>query len=433
MSEDIIARLLNGSLYDPDGDGTLRVATRSVVIAPSLWGGEADVVAPLQLGHHLAVVSDSTTHTVLGARVERALASLGRVTSVILPGRPHPDADVVENIRHESAAADALVAVGSGTINDLCKYASACDGKPYVVFATAPSMNGYTSLSAAITVHGHKKSLKAQAPQGVYLDLAVLAAAPARMIRSGLGDSLCRPTAQADWLLGHLLFDQPYRTTPFVLLAADESQLFAAAEALMAGDLAAMECLVRTLLLSGFGTAICGSSQPASQGEHLISHYADMFGDRSWPEPFHGEQIGVTTLTMARLQERLLAGPAPTLHPDANDDAVFIARYGEDLGRSCWAEYAQKRLDAERARTVNQLIEQSWDRIVQGIAQVTRPSAFLATVLRRAGAPTVPEDLGWPRHFYRQAVGHAREIRNRYTVLDLAADSGRLEPIDDLV
>ena len=50
-----------------------------------------------------------------------------------------------------TAGADAVIAIGSGTINDLCKYASAADRKPYAVFATAPSMNGYTSLNAAIT------------------------------------------------------------------------------------------------------------------------------------------------------------------------------------------------------------------------------------------------------------------------------------------
>ncbi len=98
-----------------------------------------------------------------------------------------------------------MIAVGSGTINDVCKYGSAQDKKPYAVFATAPSMNGYTSVNAAITVHGHKMSLAAQAPVGAFFDLGVLAAAPARMIRSGLGDSLCRTTAQADWLLSHLL------------------------------------------------------------------------------------------------------------------------------------------------------------------------------------------------------------------------------------
>ena len=186
-------------------------------------------------------------------------------------------------------------------------------------------MNGYTSLNAAITVNGLKKSLVGPGPARRLPRLSILAAAPARMIRSGLGDSLCRPTAQADWLLSHLLFDRPYRTMPFVLLAADEAQLFGEPEALMAGDLAAMTCLVRTLLLSGFGTAICGNSQPASQGEHLISHFADMFGDHSWPDSFHGEQIGVTTLTMARLQERLLAGPPPELQASAADEAAFVA------------------------------------------------------------------------------------------------------------
>ncbi|MGH6934463.1 MAG: iron-containing alcohol dehydrogenase [Dongiaceae bacterium] len=432
MSETLIADLIAGRVPDPDGGGLLHVATRAVTIASTLRGGEAELVAPLGLGRHLAVVSDSTTHELLGARVERALASLGRVTSIVLPGRPHPDAANVEKIRVESMSADALVAVGSGTINDLCKYSSALDRKSYVVFATAPSMNGYTSLNAAITVDGHKRSLAAQAPLAVYMDLGILAAAPPRMIRSGLGDSLCRPTAQADWLLSHLLFDRPYRDMPFVLLAADEEQLFAEPEALMAGDLAAMTCLVRTILLSGFGTAICGHSQAASQGEHLISHYADMFGDHSWPDSFHGEQIGVTTLTMARLQERVLDGPPPRLVATTADEDAFIARYGEELGRSCWVEFAQKRLDPARAQAASERVAASWNGIRQRIQNVTRPARFLADVLRRAGAPTGPEDLGWPRQFYQRAVRQARDIRNRYTFLDLAADSARLEPVDEL-
>jgi len=433
VSDDQINGLLAGTLPDPDGGAPLSVATRSIVIAPSLDGREAEVVAPLQLGRHYAVVSDSITHAILGHRVERALASLGQVTNIVLPGRPHSDDDTVERIRAASTAADALVAVGSGTINDLCKFASARDRKTYVVFATAPSMNGYTSVNAAITVRGLKKSLAAQAPLGAFFDLSVLAAAPPRMIRAGLGDSLCRPTAQADWLLSHLLFDRPYRTMPFVLLAGDEEQLLRESAALMAGDLGAMTVLVRTLLLSGFGTAICGNSLPASQGEHLISHFADMFGDPAWPESFHGEQIGVTTLTLARLQERLLDGPPPVLRADDSDEVLFIERYGADLGRSCWTEYAQKRLDGARARAANERLADHWNRIRASIAAVTRPSGDLAEVLKRAGAPTTPDQLGWPRDFYRRAVRQARDVRNRYTFLDLAADSRRLEPVDALV
>ncbi len=244
-------------------------------------------------------------------RVVRALAGRIAVTVIRLPGRPHADDASVEAIRRESSDCDALIAVGAGTINDLFKYAAARDGKDYAVFGTAPSMNGYTSVNAAITVGGHKTSLPAGAAAAVVLDLEVLSKAPKRMIRSGLGDSLCRPTAQADWLLAHLLLDQPYRQAPFALLADDEADLFANSEALLRGDLDAMRALARTLVLSGFGMTLCGGGYPASQGEHLISHYAEMMAAADWPEAFHGEQIAVTTLTMARLQARMLDGAAP--------------------------------------------------------------------------------------------------------------------------
>jgi glycerol-1-phosphate dehydrogenase [NAD(P)+] len=303
---DKIIQLLNGTYEDPDGFGKQRVVTRSLVIEPDLGGMERSLVEALGFDRHIAVVSDKTTHAVLGQRIERALFSAYHVQSVMLHEAPHADIETVEEIRKATTLAGALVAVGSGTINDLCKFASARDGKPYAVFATAPSMNGYTSVNAAITEHGHKKSLTAQAPSGAFFDLGILASAPPRLIRSGLGDSLCRATSQADWLLAHLLLDQPYRQLPYVLLADDEKALFDQSAALMAGDIAAMERLVRTLVLSGFGTAIHGSSAPASQGEHLISHYIDMLGDPARPLVYHGEQIGVTTLSMARLQRKML-------------------------------------------------------------------------------------------------------------------------------
>ncbi len=421
---DPIDRLLSGNYPDPDGGPALKVSTRKVVIAPTLAGAEDACLDGLALGSHLAVVSDPITHAVMGARVERALAGRAKVTSLVLPDHPHADEETSKRIADATSSADALVAVGSGTINDLCKFASAGAGKPYVAYGTAPSMNGYVSTTAAITVHGHKKSLAAQAPLGVFLDLGVLAAAPPRMIRSGLGDSLCRTTSQADWLLAHLLFDQPYRLAPFTLLADDEEPLFAQSDALMRGDLPAMERLVRTLLLSGFGTAICGSSHPASQGEHLISHFADMLGDPSWPPAFHGEQIAVTTLTMARLQEQLLEERAPRVTADAADEAKLLAVFGEDLGRSCWKDFSQKRLDARRAEAVNARLADGWDRMRTEIARIMRPAAELDRTLQRAGAPRTAADLGWPSGFYAKAATEARLIRNRYTFLDFAANAG---------
>jgi len=424
VTADALDRLLNGTFADPDGGPPLYVPTRAVEIAETLAGREAELVEGLDLGGRLAVVSDVNTHNALGARVVRALAGRVAVTEVRLPGRPHADTGSVEAIRRESSGCDALIAVGAGIINDLCKYAAARDGKDYAVFGTAPSMNGYTSVNASITVDGHKKSLPAVAAAGVFLDLEVLAKAPTRMIRSGLGDSLCRPTAQADWLLAHLLLDQPYREAPFALLKTDEAELFANSEALLCGDLDAMRTLARTLVLSGFGMTLCGGSYPASQGEHLIGHYAEMMAPADWPGTFHGEQIAVTTLTMARLQERMLDGAAPRLLRSAVSEGDVVEHFGASLGAACWAAFAAKRFDAAQTEALNARLEENWDSFVARLRAVSRPAAALEAVLARAAAPRRPEDLHWPQDFYRDAVSHAREIRDRYTFLDLAADSG---------
>jgi glycerol-1-phosphate dehydrogenase [NAD(P)+] len=416
-----LERLLSGRFPDPDGVGTLNVATRHVVIAGDLSGQETALLRAAGLDkRRWAVVSDENTHPILAARLERALAP---VRSVVLQ-RPHADAETVARVQAGTGDADALLAVGSGTINDLCKYAAFLDRKPYAVFGTAPSMNGYTSPTAAITVDGHKKSLPAAPATAVFLDLNILARAPARLIRSGLGDSLCRATAQADWLLAHFLRDEPYREAPFALLREDEGPLFAASGNLLHGDLDSMRLLARTLILSGFGMAICGSSMPASQGEHLISHYADMMGDPSWPAAFHGEQIGVATLTMARLQEKTLSGPAPQLRASATKRTAVLAQFGPALGKACWTEFAKKRLGKADAEAMSARVTARWPEIRRRIGAISRPARELEDVLRRAGAPTAPEALGWPAAFYRQAVRHAREIRNRWTFLDLAADAG---------
>ncbi|HEX3064985.1 MAG TPA: iron-containing alcohol dehydrogenase, partial [Dongiaceae bacterium] len=209
MSQQMLDRLLAGRLPDPDSAETLSVPVRAVAIAPSLAGREAALISGLGLGDMPAIVCDAPTRKVLADRVHQALGGPGSVGFIVLPGEPVPDMETVEIVRAQTKHATGLIAVGSGTINDLCKYATFLDRKPYAVFGTAPSMNGYTSVSAAITEHGHKKSLPAHAPVGVFLDLEVLAKAPLRMIRSGLGDSVCRTTAQADWLLAHLLLEKP--------------------------------------------------------------------------------------------------------------------------------------------------------------------------------------------------------------------------------
>jgi glycerol-1-phosphate dehydrogenase [NAD(P)+] len=422
---DPLAALLTGTYRDPETGAAAGVATRALAIEPSLAGREAELVAPLGLGDRIAVVSDANTHPILGQRVERALEGRAKVTSIVLEGRPHPDDATTARIRAATRDATGYIAVGSGTINDLTKYASAAENKPYAVFGTAPSMNGYTSLTASITQHGHKLTLPAHAPLGAFFDLSVLAAAPKPMIRAGLGDSICRTTAQADWLLSHMLRGTPYRLLPYDLLGDDEPALLEGAEALVNGDLGAMRTLVRTLVLAGFGTAIIGQSAPASQGEHLISHFIDMMEPPERPPVLHGEQVGVTTLSIARLYEAMF-DRRPTIAPDTRTPDDIRNTFGDDLASSVWPEFDAKRLDRARADTLKERLAADWDKIREAIGKVLLPARRIEAVLKAAGAPLTPEAVHLRRPFYETALAHAREIRNRYTILDLAAQSGRL-------
>lgn len=423
----VIEALLRGAWIDPDGGTAIGVDIDAIAIERSLKGQEAERVAALRLGRRLAVVSDETTHGVLGARIERALRALARIDSVVLAAHPHADLRAVEKVRTGSASADALIAVGSGTINDLAKFVAAQDGKPYAVFGTAPSMNGYTSQNAAITVDGHKKTLKAALARGVFLDVEILAAAPPRMIRAGLGDSLCRPTAQLDWLMSHHVVGTPYRRAPFALLAPDEPALFGAPEALLAGDLDAMRALACTLVLSGIGMTLCGGSDPASQGEHLISHYVDLRAPAGRPPYLHGEQVAVATLTMARLQEAMLAGPPPVLRASTIDSDALRVHFGAEAGAACWEEFAPKRLTSARAEELTARVATIWERLRSDAATAHVGADRLADVMQRIGGPRSADDIGLDARFYAAAVRHARFLRNRYTFLDLAADAGALD------
>lgn len=426
---DNLGKLLTGTYRDPDTGETLRVPMKALVIETTLAGREAELVKTLDLPKPFAILSDDDTHAALGRRVEKALASLGEIVPIRLGKRPHPDDQTAARVMREGERAGAYVAVGSGSICDLAKYSAARQGKRCAVFATAPSMNGYTSVNAAITVRGHKKSLAAVSPEGVFVDLDVLAGAPKRLIQAGFGDAICRSTAQADWLMSSRLFGQAYRSAPFAFSADLENQLVADPGALLKGDRAALSCLIRILLLSGFGMTICGGSYPASQGEHLISHHVEMMPPQGWEPALHGEQIAVTTIVMAKLQDQLLArDSAPHLEASKLSAAGLKSHFGDEVGAACWRDIQPKIADSATVGRLNEKLQAIWPSLKSEIELVRRPSAVIDRALAQVEAPRRYPAIGLPRAFFKSAILHAREIRNRYTFLDLAADSGLLEP-----
>lgn len=424
----LIDDIVEGRWTNPETGARAEVPYESIVIADTLEGREAELVAALDLGSSFTVVADAATYDAMGQRVARALAALGPVKTVLLD-HPHADMAAVADLTDRLHGAEGVVAVGSGTVNDLCKYVTGLDGRRYCVFGTAASMNGYTSTTASITLeNGLKVSLPSHAPAGFFADLSVSAAAPKHLAAAGFADCLVRSVAQVDWWLSHRLFGTLYRTAPYTIQEADEIELNHRAANLARGDIEAHGYLYRVLTLCGLGIAFTGMSNHGSMGEHQISHYIDCFAGDLHKGTLHGQQVGVGVLTMGRLQQQMLASETPPLiRPSRVDFDGMARRMGPAVAEQCFADIQPKLFDEAGAAELNAKLAALWPDLRRELAAFTLPVAEMDRLLAEAGAPRTASDLGLPATFYREAVVHCREMRNRYSFLDLAADAGLLE------
>ena len=344
----------------------------------------------------------------------------------------------VESLTSRLAAsgANALVAIGSGTINDVAKLASLRSTRPYAVIATAPSMNGYTSAAAALLSAGVKVTTPARAPVACLFDLDVVAAAPQRMIAAGFGDLLSRAVSMADWRLSHRLLQTPYDQESADLMTAAADLVEEIEAGLRVRDHAAVARLCAALSVSGAAMALAGSSAPASGGEHLISHYLDMTAiARGLRHDLHGCQVGVATLVTAGMYERLLqlapgdidVTTATAHHPTWEEYALLVeGHFGPmsddllDLTRPTYPETAD--LPERLLHFRNQL-----PGLRRELAHSLYPAAHLRRRLRDAGAPTSFAEVGVDPAWARDAILHCKDIRPRYTILHLAHELGRLQ------
>lgn len=422
----LIESVTNGSWQNPDTGLAVSVPFRHIDIGDGFADCAKDMLDAVMPAASYGVVCDAATVDVMGARIARALG--GRARLIILD-HPHADMGTVRALQDSTRDVAALVAVGSGTINDLCKFATFRDGRDYSVFGTAPSMNGYTSSTASITLDsGLKTTQNAHAGKGVFIDIGVSAGAPQYLIGAGLGDSLCRPTAQVDWFFSHVMLDTRYATAPYVLQELDEAELLARTQGLGARDHDAIGYLQRVLTLGGLGIAVVGMSHPGSMGEHQISHWIDSFAGDRHPGTVHGQQVGVASVTMARLQERILAMDAPPrIRPYQPDEAAIAARYPQAAVADCLAASRAKAMDQAAADSFNARLATLWPDLRQTLRAMMLPADAMAAHLRAAGGGATPAEIGLDRALYVESLRQCREMRNRYSMLDLADDMGILD------
>ena len=421
----VIGELVAGRWQDPKTGQKRTVPVESIVIADSLEGSEAALIERVHPGKSMTVVCDERTREVLGNRILRALQPLGKVSEFVWE-RPRITPDGLDELAEGTRQAEALIAVGSGTISDSVKYGTFLTGREYSVFATSP-MNAYTTPTASVSFEGFKKSITCHSAKGVFFDLSVVSKCPKRLISAAFADVVCRTTSQVDWLTSHILFDSPYDETAYTLLAYDEEPMIANAAKIVTGDFEALAMLTRIAALMGLATSFTGTTHVGSMAEHMISHYIDMFAGDSHPRTSHGEQVGVATLTMSNLQNQIVnADRPPTMRPTVIPKEELRARFGA-ASNEMIEQTARKALDQAAAEALNQRLERDWAQISQRLKAVMLPYEKLHAAMKKAGCQLTGSDLGLDPGFYRDAVRYSRFIRDRFSMLDVAGDSGQLE------
>jgi glycerol-1-phosphate dehydrogenase [NAD(P)+] len=425
----VLDAMLDGTWINPEtGKSGARLPFQDIRIMDTTDGAEADLIGPLGLGKRLAVVADTNTWHALGERVARGLKSIAAIDPVVISVEEATEAHVTE-VQEKTRHADGVVAVGSGTLQDLVKHATFLDGRRFATFATAASMNGYTSVTASITApNGFKQSLKSHASQGIFMDVEVAAKAPAFLARAGLGDCMCRSTAQVDWRLSNALFGTTYYEVPFTIQEEDEDLLFKQASGVDKGDREAIKTLYRVLTWVGLGTVFTGTSHHGSMSEHMISHWIDMFAGDQHPGTLHGHQVGYAAVSMSRLQNAIFrADKPPKLSPTVIDEAWMMERYGPSNGAYCLSEAKAKALDQSEVDRINAAME-DWEAFRAPLLEVMLPTETLEKALSDCGGYVTAMSSGLPARLYEEALMHARDIRSRFSVLDIADDSGLLAP-----
>ena len=388
----------------------------------------------------VVVVADVRTWDIWGARVYDALKQAGlRVSRIIVPDRakggPVCDDHTVQGLigQLRGMHPDTVVAVGSGVINDLCKWASFETRVPYIVTATAASMNGYSSANVAPTIAGVKRLIEARPPVAVIAEPAVVEQAPREMTAAGFGDTIAKFQSNVDWIMNRVLLDEYYCEFCAGIASSLEPLYLNRPEDIRDGRREAVKGLFEALFWTGLAMTLVGTSAPASGGEHLLSHTLDMMAEvRGHAHDLHGRQVGLGTLLSAALYQRVLAVETPAAGElPTTIDAGFWRM--PSVVAAIEGQYEAKR---PRLEIIRQKIAAGhlWDQLRTQLAAEVRSPETIGSWLRRAGAAVSMDDIGCPRERIKAAILHMHEIRKRTTIVDLAWLLGILpEGVDDLI
>ena len=397
------------------------------------------------------VVCDPRTRKAAGERVEALLSGAGLQVSeyVLEPDGAtfHADYRYAEEVREairkiqegKSSGGIVPIAVGSGVINDVVKLASGELGIPYMVCATAASVDGYSSFGASIrSPEGAKQTYSCPAPKVIVADLDVMRTAPSWMAASGFADLMAKVPAGADWILAYELGASEWHDSAWHTVQDGLKEAIGNPEGVAAMETEPLTRFVEGLMLGGFAMQDMQSSRPASGAEHLFSHLLEM-RDHTFKGDIvpHGIQVGVFTLFMSRVYEKMLAYDYSNLDVEACLRNWKTLEEQERIGAEVFAgtkfpelgvkTVRAKYVDADAMRKRFESFKARWPEIKVRLEEQLVPSVEIERSLKVVGAPVSPEEIGSTVAVSLADAHRTIYMRDRYMALDFLALTGQLD------
>jgi glycerol-1-phosphate dehydrogenase [NAD(P)+] len=182
-----------------------------------------------------------------------------------------------------------------------------------------------------------------------------------------------------------------------------------------------LKLLIEILLISGASMTKAGGSYPASQSEHLIAHTLEMKYPKKMHKILHGQQIAVTVLTSASLQEKFLKSSkakSPQLIVEKDFEKKLAKYFGKKIAEECAKECAKKNTATEKALNFK-VVERNWKGHHKKLSKILLREESLKKIFQHFKIKTSCQSLGISDSEYKEAVSYAKFIRDRFTCLDL--------------
>lgn len=256
----------------------------------------------------VTVICDENTYEIAGRTFVALFEEAGVETEIhVIKGRnglnvAPDDAHIGEVFARISGRADMYAAVGSGVVNDITRIVSHRAGKKYIVFGTAPSMDGYASVTSSLVLNNIKESIMGQCPIGIFGQPDILKKAPFEMLTAGFGDVIGKYNAIREWKFGRDLIGEHYCPEIVDLVEKAVDKCVDSAQGLKNRNEEAVISVMEALILAGMAMGLYGNTRPASGAEHHIVHYWDVDCIKRGEEhELHGNSVGIGTVVICKL------------------------------------------------------------------------------------------------------------------------------------